>query len=79
MGKRKARHQHRRAGIAAAVSGASSREWNKALQVPPLPAQRSAMPPCKLPMTERFLHFRAYPCSHQGFLEGTTYGESNVY
>jgi len=48
------------------------------VEVPPLPARRSAMPPCRLPITVAF--FFIFPAApQQGFLEGTTYGESTVY
>ena len=71
-GTRNARRRRRRAEFSAAARGASSSERNKAfvlVEVPPLPARRSAMPPCRSPITVewRFLHFCV--CAH-GFFRG---------
>ena len=64
MGTRNARRRRRRAEFAAAARAASSRERNTTfvpVEVSPLPARRSAMPPCRSPNTVAFSSFSCLP------------------
>ena len=84
MGTRNARRTRRSAESTAGARGASSREQNKAfvpVEVPPLPARRFAMLPCRSPFTPHGILFSFVPAPNpkQEFLEGTMYGESTFY